>query len=104
MERSTACVVDHQDLTGIKFPHHVGPDHVQGRSLRGQHPAAVQATQTEWSEAIWVAHTNNPVAVGQHEGERPGESGQDLGESAVEGLAGSQVRPVSEFGGQQLGN
>ena len=28
MERSTACVVDHQDLTGIEFPHHVGPDHV----------------------------------------------------------------------------
>ena len=82
----------------------MGSDHIQGRRLGGQHPPAVQAAEAEGPEAVWVPDTDDPIVVGQHEGERTVEARQYLGQCLVERLAWVHVAPAGQLHGQHLGH
>ena len=102
--RPATCLVDHHDLARIQLADHVGADHVQGGRLRGQYPAAVEASEAERPKAVRIAHPDYPLVVGQHQGEGTLQAGQHLGQRLVEGLAWVHVATRRQHQGQQLGH
>ena len=98
--RATAALVDHHYLARLQLSDHLGADHVQGRRLRCQDPAALQAPEAEGPEAVRIAYPDDPLVVGQHQGEGPPQARQNLDQCLVEGLTGIHPAPRCQLRGQ----
>jgi len=106
--------VDDHHLAGLEFADEGGPDDVEGGRLRRQDPTlielvgCVQATQAERTEAVGVAHPDDPVGIDEHEGEGALDTGQDLHQRPLEVAAVVGPRALGQVGrkglGQQFGH
>ncbi len=71
--------VDDHHLPRVYLSRQLGPHQIEGGRLRREHPApGRQLTEAQRPEAMGVADSHQAALIHHHQGEGPGERGQNL--------------------------
>ena len=107
----TPRLVDDDQLARLELADEGGAHDVEGRRLRGQHPALglvgrAETTEAEGPEAVGVADAHDVGGVEEDEGEGPFENGEHGPQGRLQSPVGggATVGGGRELGGQELGH